>query len=147
MRPRKVVLCVDAADLRLGMRAFTLETWGYRAVKAASCKAAAGMLQEGLAPDALLLQAPIAGAVGALRAARARNVPSLVTSDLEFAVHDSNLAHADLVLSKGRWDAAELRERLRVMVVRKRGPKKKPAAGVGQTVGVGVGETREAVCA
>lgn len=132
MRPRKVILCVDDNEQTLAVRKFLLETRGYR-VLTASCA------QEAL----LLLEAPETGGIDLLlcdlmmphvdgnelvRRARAvrPGVPTLMVSGT-VSQFDRG-AIADAFLPKGACSPVELLERVRVLVARKRGPRKATAA-------------------
>ena len=128
MRPRKVILCVDDNEQTLAVRKFLLETRGYR-VLTASC-----------AQDALLqLEAPETGTIDLLlcdlimphvdgnelvrRARLVRpGVPTLMISGT--VAQFERGSEADAFLPKGACSAVELLERVRILVARKRGPRK-----------------------
>jgi DNA-binding response OmpR family regulator len=134
MTPKKVILVVCADEQLLSQRAFLLETRGYRVVKAESAERAQAALRQMTVNtvDLVLIHAPLENALTLLRAAKILHpfTHTLVTSD--FAGYDGNLlTHADVYLPKGCWAAAELLERIKILVARKRGPHKKPVASVG----------------
>ena len=127
MRPKKVILCIGENEQLLSQRAFMLETHRYRVVKAESAKRGMDILRqmpEG-SLDLVIVHAPIMNALPLLRTAYIAHpfTRTMVTSD--FDGYDSNLAHAEAYMPKGTWSAAELLERIRIMVARKRGPMKK----------------------
>ena len=128
MRPRKVILCVDDNEQTLAVRKFLLETRGYRVLTAACA-------QEALAQ----LEAPSTGAIDLLlcdlimphvdgnelvRRARALRpgVPTLMISGTVSQFERGS--EADAFLPKGACSAVELLERVRLLVARKRGPRK-----------------------
>ena len=127
MRPKKVILCVGEDEQLLSRRAFMLETHGYRIVKAESAKRGEDILRQMpmSSLDLVIIHAPMVNALPLLRTAYILHpfTRTMVTSD--FDGYDSNLAHAEAYLPKGTWSAAELLERIRIMVARKRGPMKK----------------------
>jgi DNA-binding response OmpR family regulator len=127
LRPKKVILCIGADEQLLSQRAFLLETHGYRVVKAESAKRGEDILRQvpESSLDLVIVHAPIENALPLLRAAFVLHpfTRTMVTSD--FVGYDSNLAHAQTYMPKGTWSAAELLERVHIMVARKRGPTKK----------------------
>ena len=128
MRPRKVILCVDDNEQTLAVRSFLLETKGYRVVAMLSAHAALEWLEE-CAPggvDLLLCDLMMPQMDGAELVRRVRGVrpglPTLMISGTVAAFERG--AVADVFLPKGASSAGELLERVRVLVTRKRGPKK-----------------------
>lgn len=132
MRPKKTILVVCADEQLLSQRAFLLETRGYRVIKMESAQRGQDAMRQMMPGclDLLLIHAPMENALTLLRSAEILHPHTrrMVTSD--FAGYDPNLAHADVYLPKGAWSAAELLERIHVIVIRKRGPHKKPSASV-----------------
>ncbi len=132
MRPKKVILCVDDNEQTLAVRKFLLETRGYRVLSAASASEALQLLQEQPAGsiDLLLcdLLMPQMDGVELVRRARELqpSLPSLMVSGTVAAFERGS--GADVFLPKGASSPVELLERVRVMVARKRGPKKAAAA-------------------
>ena len=134
MRPKKVILCVDDNEQVLSVRTFLLETRGYRVINATNAKQAIEIL-ESTAPgaiDLLLADLLMPGMDGNELVRRAKQMhptlPALIVSGT-VASHDRALA-ADAFLPKGASTPTELLERVRVLVARKRGPRKH-AAGPG----------------
>ena len=138
MRPKKVILCVDDNETALSVRTFLLETRGYRVLAAASSQEAIEILERTVPGtlDLLIADLLLPGMDGNELVKRAKQIhpmlPALIVSGT-VAAHDRALA-ADAFLPKGAGSAQELLERIRVLVARKRGPKKHiPSTCVPQT--------------
>jgi CheY-like chemotaxis protein len=128
MRPKKVILCVDDNEQVLSLRTFLLETRGYRVLSAPSGSAALAIVEQS-APgtlDLLMTDLLLPGIDGNELVRRAKQLhpalPALIVSGTVTA-SDRALA-ADAFLPKGACSSAELLERVRVLVARKRGPRK-----------------------
>jgi CheY-like chemotaxis protein len=129
MRPKKTILCVDDNEQVLSVRTFLLETRGYRVLSASCPQQALGHLQQ-LAPgtvDLLLCDLLMAGMDGNELVRRAKQLhPGLPAMIVSGTVHTADRAIcADAFLPKGACSAAEMIERIRILVARKRGPRKK----------------------
>ena len=128
MRPRKTILCVDGNEQVLSVRKFTLETRGYRVVALNSAAAALEHLQEALpgAVDLLLADLLLPGMDGNELVRRAKllhpALPAMLVSGM--VSNFDRAAAADVFLPKGACTAAEMLDRIRLLVARKRGPKK-----------------------
>ena len=128
MRPKKVILCVDDNEQTLSVRTFLLETRGYRVLAASTSQAALEILERTVPGtlDLLIADLLLPGMDGNELVRRAKQMhptlPALIVSGT-VAAYDRALA-ADAFLPKGAGTAAELLERIRVLVARKRGPKK-----------------------
>ena len=128
MRPRKVILCVDDNEQTLAVRKFLLETRGYRVLTAACAQDALCLLEapETGSIDLLLCDLIMPHIDGSELVRRARTVrpgvPTLIISGTVSQFERG--ADADAFLPKGACSAVELLERVRVLVARKRGPKK-----------------------
>jgi len=140
MRPRKTILCVEDNEQVLSVRKFLLETRGYRVVAMDSAAAALEYLQEA-APgsvDLLLADLIMPGMDGNELIRRAKQLmpglPALLISGT--VTQFDRAAAADAFLPKGGCAPAEVLDRIRILVARKRGPKK-------QVQSVGVSEARE----
>ena len=128
MRPKKVILCVDDNEQVLSVRTFLLETRGYRVLQASTAQAALEIL-ESVIPgtlDLLIADLLLPGMDGNELVRRAKQMhpllPTLIVSGTVTSL-DRALA-ADAFLPKGASSAVELLERIRILVARKRGPKK-----------------------
>ena len=140
MRPRKTILCVEGNEQVLSVRKFLLETSGYR-VLAMNCAAEALEYLNDAAPgavDLLLSDLVLPQMDGNELVRRAKQVhpclPTLLVSGTVTSYERA--AEADAFLPKGAASPAELLDRIRILVARKRGPKK-------QVQSVSVVEERE----
>jgi two-component system, OmpR family, response regulator CpxR len=128
MRPKKVILCVDDNETALSVRTFLLETRGYRVLAASTSQQALEILERHVPGtlDLLIADLLLPGMDGNELVRRAKQMhptlPALIVSGT-VASFDRALA-ADAFLPKGAATAAELLERIRLLVARKRGPKK-----------------------
>lgn len=128
MRPKKVILCVDDNEQALSVRTFLLETRGYRVINATNSQDALEILERTVPGtlDLLIADLLLPGMDGNELVRRAKQMhptlPALIVSGT-VASYERALA-ADAFLPKGAGTAAELLERIRVLVARKRGPKK-----------------------
>ncbi len=132
MRPRKIILCVDSNEQVLSIRKFMLETRGYRVVAITTAAAALEHLQDALpgSVDLLLADLLLPGMDGneLVRRAKALHpaLPALLVSGM--VSNFDRAGAADAFLPKGASTPAELLDRIRLLVARKRGPKKQVAA-------------------
>ena len=141
MRPRKTILCVEDNEQALSVRKFMLETRGYRVVAFTSAHGALEFLETAMpgSVDLLLSDLLLPGMDGNELIRRAKRLhPCLPTLLISGMVSNYDRAGAaDAFLPKGACTAAEMLDRIRVLVTRKRGPKKQvPVVGVGMPVAV-----------
>jgi CheY-like chemotaxis protein len=128
MRPKKVILCVDDNEQVLSVRTFLLETRGYRVLSASTSSEALEIIERTTPGtlDLLIADLLMPGMDGNDLVRRAKQMhpmlPTLIVSGT-VTTYDRALA-ADAFLPKGAASPAELLERIRVLVARKRGPKK-----------------------
>jgi two-component system response regulator CpxR len=128
MRPKKTILCVDDNDTILSVRTFLLETRGYRVIAVASPHEAleivAGSMPGSI--DLLLcdLIMPLMDGNELVRRAKELqpSLPAMIVSGTVTAY--DRAGRADVFLPKGACSPVELLERVRILVARKRGPKK-----------------------
>ena len=129
MRPKKSILCVDDNEQLLSVRKFFLETRGcYRVITAATSHEALEMIQ-GMTPgslDLLLCDLIMPQMDGNELVRRAKQLhPGLPAMIISGTVTGFDRAcAADIFLPKGACSPSEMLERVRVLVARKRGPKK-----------------------
>jgi two-component system response regulator CpxR len=125
MRPKKTILCVDDNEQALSIRKFMLETRGYQVVSCANGRDAVSTFMKG-GIDLVLcdLMMPDIDGAEVIRQIKARSpeTPTIIFSG-KIKIYDKDL-HADIFLPKGMFAPAELLERIRVLLIRKRGPKK-----------------------
>jgi two-component system, OmpR family, response regulator CpxR len=128
LRPKKTILCVDDNEQNLSVRTFLLETRGYRVIAALSPHQALEVVQQS-APgslDLLLSDLHMPQMDGNELVRRAKQLqptlPAMIVSGSTGA--GERACCADVFLPKGASSPAEMIERIRVLVARKRGPKK-----------------------
>jgi CheY-like chemotaxis protein len=125
MRPKKTILCVDDNEQGLAVRKFLLETRGYRVLTACSAHDAIEILRNGgidmVLSDLIMPQMDGNEMVHRMKDI-APEVPMMLLSGTVRAF--DRACHADAFLPKGACSPVELLERIRVMIARKRGPKK-----------------------
>ena len=142
MRPRKIILCVDDNEQTLSVRKFMLETRGYRVLTATGAHEALEIVEAHAPGDLSLLlcdlMMPQMDGVELIRRVREMQpcLPTLMVSGT-VAGYDRGCG-ADVFLPKGACSPVELLERVRVLVARKRGPKKavQPAVSIAATAAV-----------
>lgn len=125
MRPKKTILCVDDNEQGLAVRKFLLETRGYRVISTFSAQEAIEVLRNGgidlVLGDLIMPQMDGNEMVQRMKEI-APDVPMMLLSGTVKAF--DRASHADAFLPKGACSPVELLERIRVMIARKRGPKK-----------------------
>jgi CheY-like chemotaxis protein len=125
MRPKKVILYIDGNEQSLSVRSFLLETRGYR-VKATLSPDEAQEMFAAASVDLVLCELVLPATDGnelvrKLKSQRPE-VPMLLISNTVKAFERAS--YADAFLPKGACSSLELLERIRVMMARKRGPRK-----------------------
>jgi len=125
MRPKKVILCVDDNDQALSVRKFVLETRGYRVLTATNAEEAIELYDRGrvdlVISDLVMPRCNGNDLIMQLKEI-APWVPAVLVSG-SIKQFDPT-SRADAFLPKGACSPQELLERVRVLLVRKRGPKK-----------------------
>src|SRR5580658_5464408 len=128
MRPKKTILCIDDNEQVLSVRTFLLETRGYRVIAVTSAQEAIEVLERSLpgSLDLVLCDLLMPQMDGNELVRRAKQLhPGLPAMIISGTVNAFDRAlHADVFLPKGASSPAEMIERIRVLVARKRGPKK-----------------------
>jgi CheY-like chemotaxis protein len=128
MRPKKTILCVDDNEQILSVRTFLLETRGYRVVAVPNPHDALEFISNSLpgALDLLLCDLIMPQMDGNELVRRAKQLhptlPAMIVSGTVTAY--DRAGRADVFLPKGACSPAELLERVRILVARKRGPRK-----------------------
>jgi CheY-like chemotaxis protein len=128
MRPKKTILCVDDNEQILSVRTFLLETRGYRVIALTDPHQALEVIANSLpgSLDLLLSDLIMPQMDGNELVRRAKDMhpqlPALIVSGTVTAY--DRAGRADVFLPKGACSPAELLERVRILVARKRGPKK-----------------------
>ena len=135
MKPKRTILCVDGNEQSLSIRKIMLETRGYRVAACSSAEQALERFKEGgidlVLTDLLLPELDGGKLVESIKEI-SPETPTIILISGKAKIHEF-AAHADVFLAKGMCAPAELLERVRLLLVRKRGPKRTqpPSAQVG----------------
>ena len=129
MKPKRTILCVDDNEQSLSIRKVMLETRGSRVVACTSGEAALERFQQG-GVDLVLTDLIMPGVDGSRLIEEIKKLspqtPAILVSG-KVKIFDRN-TRADAFLAKGMCAPSELLERIRLLLVRKRGPKRAHAA-------------------
>jgi two-component system response regulator CpxR len=125
MKPKRTILCVDDNEQSLSIRKIMLETRGYRVLPCSSGAQALERFKLG-GVDLVLTDLIMPGIDGGklieeIKGYSPETPAILLSSKVKLYSHDSR---ADVFLAKGMYGPAELLERIRILLVRKRGPKR-----------------------
>ena len=125
MRPKKTILCVDDNEQSLSIRKVLLETRGYRVLAFTDAKLALERFAQG-GVDLVLTDLVMPGVDGSKLIQGVKNIspetPAILVSGTVKIYEQESVA--DLFLAKGMYMPADLLERIRLLLVRKRGPKR-----------------------
>jgi CheY-like chemotaxis protein len=125
MKPKRTILCVDDNEQSLSIRKVMLETRGYRVVTCKDGSEALERFKKGDV-DLVLTDLVMPGVDGGklIEAIKALSpeTPAILFSG-KVRIYDRD-TRADVFLPKGMYAPAELLERIRMLLVRKRGPKR-----------------------
>ena len=125
MKPKRTILCVDDNEQSLSIRKVLLETRGYRVAACKNTEEALERFRMGDV-DLVLTRLSMPGVDGSklidtIKEASPQTPAILLADKARTYDHGSR---ADVFLAKGMYAPAELLERIRLLLVRKRGPKK-----------------------
>jgi two-component system, OmpR family, response regulator CpxR len=125
MKPKRTILCVDDNEQSLSHRKIMLETRGYRVAHFSRGEDALERFKQG-GIDLVLTDMVMPGLDGPQLIASIKNLSPqtpaiLISSKARIYDHDSQ---ADVFLTKGMYSPADLLERVRLLLVKRRGPKK-----------------------
>jgi two-component system, OmpR family, response regulator CpxR len=125
MKPKRTILCVDDNEQSLSIRKVMLETRGYRVVTCTSGEEALERFKRG-GVDLVLTDLIMPGLDGSKLIDAVKSIspqtPAILLSG-KVRIYDRD-TRADVFLPKGMYAPAELLERIRLLLVRKRGPKR-----------------------
>ena len=135
MKPKRTILCVDDNEQLLSIRKIMLETRGYRVVACTTGEEALERFRNQGA-DLVLADLFMPGLDGGKLIEEIKcispHTPAIFISG-KIKIYDRD-THADVFLPKGMQVPAELLEKIRALLVKKRGPKRSytrpPAATV-----------------
>jgi two-component system response regulator CpxR len=125
MKPKRTILCVDSNEQSLSHRKIMLETRGYRVLSFSHGEDALERFKQG-GIDLVITDMAMPGLDGPKFVATVKylspQTPAiLISSKVRIYDHESQ---ADVFLAKGMYAPADLLERIRLLLVRKRGPKR-----------------------
>jgi DNA-binding response OmpR family regulator len=125
MKPKKTILCVDDNQQALSIRKIMLETRGYRVLACNSGEQGLEAFRRG-GVDLVLTDLLMPGVDGSRLIEEIKRTspqtPAVLISGRTKIYERETLA--DVFLCKGMYEPADLLERIRVLLVRKRGPKR-----------------------
>jgi two-component system response regulator CpxR len=129
MRPKRTILCVDDNEQSLSIRKVMLETRGYRVTACTGGHEALETFKRG-GIDLVLSDLVMPDFDGAALVAKIKDIspdtPVILFSG-KIKVYEKD-TRADIFLPKGMYAPMELLERIRILLVKKRGPKKMNAS-------------------
>ena len=130
MKPKKTILCVDDNEQLLSIRKVILETRGYRVLTATNATEALQMFKAGsidlVLTDLVMPEVDGTELIERIKAISPETPAILFSGKIRIFERDTR---ADVFLPKGMYAPAELLERIRLLLVRKRGPKRAVPAG------------------
>jgi two-component system, OmpR family, response regulator CpxR len=128
MKPKKTILCVDDNEQSLSIRKVMLETRGYRVLACNGGQQALEAFRRG-GVDLVLTDLIMPGVDGSRLIEEIKSLspqtPAVLISGRTKIYERETLA--DVFLCKGMYEPMDLLERIRVLLIRKRGPKRQLA--------------------
>lgn len=133
MRPKRTILCVDDNEQALSIRKLMLETRGYRVLACSNGVQALEAFARGgvdlVLSDLLMPGLDGAGLVGRIKDVSPDTPVILFSGKVKAYEKDTR---ADVFLPKGMYAPVELLERIRLLLIKKRGPKRMAAEAASQ---------------
>jgi two-component system, OmpR family, response regulator CpxR len=125
MKPKRTILCVDDNEQSLSIRKVMLETRGYHVITCSGGQEALDRFKNG-GVDLVLTDLTMPGLDGSKLIDEIKKLspqtPAILLSG-KVKMYDRD-TKADVFLPKGMYAPVELLERIRLLLVRKRGPKR-----------------------
>ncbi len=125
MKPKRTILCVDDNEQSLSNHKVLLETRGYRVCACTRAEDALQVFKNG-GVDLVLTDLVMPGFDGSRLIQEIKAIspetPAILLSG-KIRIYDRD-TQADVFLPKGMYAPAELLERIRLLLIRKRGPKR-----------------------
>lgn len=125
MKPKRTILCVDDNEQSLSIRKVMLETRGYRVLAFSDAQQALQRFAQG-GVDLVLTDLIMPGIDGSKLIEGVKDIspetPAILLSG-KVKIYERETG-ADVFLAKGMYAPVELLERIRLLLVRKRGPKR-----------------------
>ena len=125
MKPKRTILCVDDNEQFLSIRKVMLETRGYRVISCYTAEEALDIFKQG-GIDLLLTDFVLPGMDGQKLVEECKTISPQIPAILfsgKVKFYDRE-CRADLFLPKGQYAPIELLERIRLLLIHKRGPKR-----------------------
>jgi two-component system response regulator CpxR len=123
MKPKRTILCVDDDERSLSIRKVLLQTRGYRVLTCSDPECAIDILKSGgvdlVLTDLMMPKLNGARLIDQMKAI-SPETPALLFSGSVNCCAEEHLA--DAWLPKGEFAPMELLERIRILLIRKRGP-------------------------
>lgn len=127
MKPKRTILCVDDNEQILSIRKVLLETRGYRVIVCNNAPEALEIFKKGgvdlVLSDLFMPETDGSKLIENIKAISPATPAILVSGKIRICDRDTQ---ADVFLPKGMYLPSELLERIRVLLVRKRGPRRTP---------------------
>jgi two-component system response regulator CpxR len=125
MKPKKTILCVDDNEQALSIRKVMLETRGYRVITCNNGEAGLAAFRCG-GVDLVLTDLIMPGVDGSrlieeIKMLSPQTPTVLISGRVKIYERDTM---ADAFLPKGAYEPVDLLEKIRLLLVRKRGPKR-----------------------
>jgi CheY-like chemotaxis protein len=125
MKPKRTILCVDDNEQSLSIRKVMLETRGYRVVACTGGQEALERFKKGgvdlVLTDLIMPSLDGTKLIEEIKSLSPQTPAILLSGKVKLYDRDTK---ADVFLPKGMYAPVELLERIRVLLVRKRGPKR-----------------------
>ena len=125
MKPKRTILCVDDDERSLSIRKVLLQTRGYRVVTSTDPQHALQLIRDGgidlVLTDLMMPKLSGAKLIDQMKAISPHTPALLFSGSVNCCAEDTL---ADGWLPKGEFAPLELLERIRVLLIRKRGPKR-----------------------
>lgn len=138
MKGKRTILCVDSNEQALSIRKVILETHGYRVQTATNAAVAVRLFQAG-GVDLVLADLTLTDTDGARLIEQIKTLsphtPAILFSN-RVRIYERETC-ADVFLPKGAYSPAEVLERIRHLLARKRGPRRIAAAQVAASARIG----------
>lgn len=135
MKAKRTILCVDDNEQSLSIRKVMLETHGYRVITCADARVALEVFKQGgidlVLTDLVMPDMDGTELIAEIKALSPQTPAILFSGKIRVYERDTQ---ADVFLPKGMYAPAELLERIRLLLVRKRGPKSAHTSNASQRV-------------
>jgi two-component system, OmpR family, response regulator CpxR len=125
MKPKRTILCVDDNEQSLSIRKVMLETRGYRVITCSNASDALEAFKKGgidlVLSDLIMPDVDGTRLIDQIKEISPTTPAILFSGKIKIFDRDTR---ADIFLPKGMYAPVELLDQIRVLLVRKRGPKR-----------------------